>query len=125
MPTIDVSELITDPDFAQSFSLVRTTGEYINGRWTETLEETLTRTGVISPASAKELRQLPEADRVEGTISIFTKEIMYITSDAGTELRSSDKVLWKSHYYKIISVENWSDWGEGFYHALAQRITGN
>lgn len=124
MPTIDVSELITDPDFAQSFSLIRTTGEFINGRWTETLEETLTRTGVIAPAGAKELRQLPEADRVEGAISIFTKEIMYITSDTGV-LRSSDKISWQGHLYKIISVENWSDWGDGFYHALAQRMTGN
>jgi hypothetical protein len=117
---INVRELITDPDFSQKFTVYRSSGEFVNGRWVETHTE-VSMVGVIIPASAKELNMLPEADRVVGTISIYTKTPLYITSN--DRQGTSDKILWKGDLWKLISVNNYSDFG--FYKGIAQRMAGD
>lgn len=117
---IEINEIIDDPDFAQTFTVYRSSGDFVNGRWVETTTE-VSLEGVILPASAKELNQLPEADRLTGSISIYSKSQLYLTSN--DEQRTSDKILWKEQQWKLISVENYSDFG--FYHAMAQRISGD
>ena len=120
---IDVSEIIDDPDLAQRFKLYRITGQFVNGRWVENPKQELTRVGIIVPMGAKSLQQIPEADRVRGAIEVFTKEILYITSSAGSQSRTSDQVLWKGSLYKLLAVDDYSDFG--FYHGVGQRIQGN
>jgi hypothetical protein len=118
----DVSELVSDTDFAQTFTLYRSTGNFVAGRWVENARQTLTRTGVIIVMSARELQMLPEADRVIGSIEIHTKEILYTTTGEGTN-RTSDQILWKSNLYKLILVNDYADFG--FYKAVGQRIAGD
>lgn len=120
---IDVSEIIDDPDFVQIFKLYRITGQFVNGRWVEDAKQELTRRGVIVPAGSKTLRQLPEADRIIAAIDVYTKEIMYLTSNAENQARTSDQILWKGDLYKLLSVDDYSD--HGFYHGVGQRIRGN
>lgn len=119
---IDVSEVITDPDFCQDIPVLRSTGDFVKGRWVENAKTPVTLLGVITPMSAKELQQLPEADRVIGSINIYTIQPIYLTSGDNPK-RTSDQVLWKGHYHKVVQVNDYSD--HGFYYGIGQRITGD
>lgn len=118
---ISVRELITDRSFAQEFILIRQTGQFINGRWVNDPIKRIRMKGVIHPLSAKELMKVPEADRITGSIKIYSREPLYITTTSGN--RISDKVLWKDQEWKIISINNWSD--HKHYSAIATRISGH
>lgn len=119
---IDLSELVDDPDFAQEFTLLRSTGNFVDGRWVENPKTTVVMTGVITPMSARELQQMPEADRVIGSINIYTLQPLYTTT-GGSPQRTSDQILWKGHYYKLFQINDYSDFG--FYHSIGQRVTGD
>jgi hypothetical protein len=126
---IDVGEIVLDPDFAQAFTVLRTTGNFVKGKWVAEEPREFPMEGTITMASAKELQKVPEGDRVAGSMSFYSTERLYITNASGSVRRRggsgviSDKIFWKDEEYKLISVENQSDYG--FYHAIGVRTKGD
>lgn len=118
---LDVSELIDDEDFCQDFILYRSQGSFVDGVWTEEGPEEIPTTGVIQPATPKELKMLPEGDRITGAIVIYTLVPIYLTR-TGEDQGTSDKIYWQGDYYKLLNVSNWSD--SGYWMGIAERITG-
>ena len=109
---INVSELITDPDFAQSYTIYRKSGEFTKGRWVQT-ETQLTYTGPVQPASEKEIMQMPEGDRISEIVVFYSLNEIYTTNASGT----SDEIVWNSNRYRVDKVERYGD--NGYYKALA------
>ena len=72
---INISELITDPDFAQpnGIKIIRSTVETVNHRQVETPVE-ITLAGIITVANETSDELLEEADRSKEQIHIFTRE---------------------------------------------------
>ena len=72
---INISELITDPDFAQpnGIKIIRSTVETVNHRQVETPAE-ITLAGIITVANETSDELLDEADRSKEQIHIFTHE---------------------------------------------------
>ena len=72
---INISELITDPDFAQpnGIEITRSTVETVNHRQVETPVE-ITLAGIITVANETSDELLEEADRSKEQIDIFTHE---------------------------------------------------
>lgn len=72
---INISELITDPDFAQpnGIKIIRSTVETVNHRQVETSAE-ITLAGIITVANETSDELLEEADRSKEQIHIFTYE---------------------------------------------------
>ena len=72
---INISELITDPDFAQpnGIEITRSTVETVNHRQVETPVE-ITLAGIITVANETSDELLEEADRSKEQIHIFTHE---------------------------------------------------
>ena len=72
---INVSELITDPDFAQpnGIKIIRSTVETVNHRQVENPVE-ITLAGIITVANETSDELLDEADRSKEQIHIFTHE---------------------------------------------------
>lgn len=119
---IDLSSVVLDPRFAQSFTVYRKVGAYNAGRFEET-EAPIIMTGTISIASEQEIEQIPEGDRVNGGIVIHTKDIIYTTrTNDGTQQEggTSDELEWCDERYKICSVSNYSYYG--YYKAIGQRM---
>lgn len=58
---IDVSRLITDPDFCEPFVIRRRVGKWEAGRFIATPEDTAV-TGIVEPTSGDDLEQVPEGD---------------------------------------------------------------
>ncbi|MGG3012294.1 hypothetical protein ABEO98_22770 [Brevibacillus parabrevis] len=115
---INVSEVITDPDFAQSYLVHRRTNEWVAGRPSET-ETSINMLGVITVADAKTLEQLPEGDRVTGMMSFYATVPIYETSEQGT----SDQIEWRGELYRVKKVFPYGDYG--YWKAVAERMAGD
>jgi hypothetical protein len=123
---IDVSEVITDPDFCQDFTVYRRSGgRFQSGGFVPGDEAEVPMSGVVIPLSSKELELIPEAERVKGTMGFWTtsENPIYVTRNLTSDKDISDVALWNGERYKILSVDPYSDYG--FYHAIGVREVGD
>jgi len=104
---IDVSDVLTDPDFTQLFSVTRSTRSVAaNGRVSETTE-ILPMSGVIAPATPRQLERLAEGDRSAEIIAVYS----LTTLTPGTEQLAPDLVEWRGRMYRVISLDDFHDYG--------------
>lgn len=112
--TLDIASLITDPDFARPFSLTRSDRAVdTHGRAVLT-EVDIPVTGVILPATDKQLQRLPEGDRSMETIAVYAR----IKITPGSKSNAPDRVTWRGEIYEVKQVQDWMDTA-GFCVALA------
>lgn len=113
MPLIDVTDLLGDPDFAEAFSIIRIASVVgSNGRATlaETTEAAM---GVVQPAGSA-ARMGADSASVSDTIEVHTTSpLSAVTSSA-----AADHVLWRGKRYAVRLVNDWSQYGAGFHHAI-------
>ena len=112
MSLINVARAIRHPRLRQTFSVERNTGVFIGeGNYVVT-PTTISRTGVIHPASEKEkLNFLPEGLRQSSAISIYCVEDLRISDGVGLE---SDVVIWQGAKYRIMFAKQWQQYGFWF-----------
>lgn len=112
---IDVSELITDPDFACSYTVYRRTGKWEKGRFTVSEPEVLKYYGAVQPATEREIRQLHIGDTEDGVMKFFTRKPndLYITRDVSQseEVQISDEIEFDGRMYKVLKVMPWHHGG--------------
>ena len=120
-----MSEIIKSPEFAQSFTVMRSKGEFVNGRWTEDTPTSIAMYGVILPVQGVDLIQAAEADRTKGLLEFFSTQPMYITrrETSTMEAGTSDTIVWHGSTYIIHNIKDYSDFG--FYSAIATRTDGD
>lgn len=122
MPNLQITELITDPDFCQSFTITRLTGSVVKGDFITT-PETFETTGIIRPANTNDIQMVPEGDRVTGMVTVYTSNQLYVTRRNGSNAPGlSDEITWQGEQYKIIQTANYSDYG--YFKSMAVRKLG-
>jgi hypothetical protein len=119
---LDMSEVITDPDFAKEYNVYRSSGYFGEGGWIENDKTTLSVTGPILPTNSKDLQQVPEGDRIIGNMTFYSTIELFETRN-GDNKGTSDELEWKGELYKIIKMLDFSDYG--YYKAITARITGD
>lgn len=107
---------------SQAFTIVRSSGSFVGGRWVEGTETEIDVVGVVSVVNNKEKAQMPEADRVKAAMRFITTTEVKVTH-ADDEQGISDKIVWRGGTYKIFQVAPWIDYG--FYEAVGERMEGN
>jgi hypothetical protein len=120
----DMSFVVNDPVFAQSFTIVRSSGDFVAGIWSN-VPVTIAAYGSIQPATNEELVYVAEADRVKGVNCIHTQALMYETHTVESpdpNAGISDIINWHNQQWKISYIYPWSDYG--FTKALAVRMSG-
>jgi hypothetical protein len=131
MPLLNVSRVVSNPMFATSFSLLRSTGGDFatNGVWADT-QTTVPMWGIVKPATAKELEQVPDGDRVKEVKSFHSTQQMFITHVDGVNVTDpayspgvSDIVVYQGSHYRLSKIYPWQDFG--YYKALGVRIEGD
>ncbi len=115
MPFLDVTDVLSYPDFQTTFGVIRTATNVSNLGETVLTPQNYFVSGVVEPASTKELERLPEAERLSGTIRIFTT---FRLSD-GDETITADVVVWNGRQYTVKTVDDFSEFGRGYIDALA------
>lgn len=121
---IDVSELLTDPDFCQpgAITITRLEGRNVDGYF-QTTPSSFETIGIIRPASTEDIKMLPEGDRVEGMIIIYTSVQLFGTRKAQPNAGGlSDEVTWQGENYKVVQAANYSQFG--YYKSMAERKLG-
>jgi len=122
---INVSTLMRDPAFAARYTVVRTKGVWVRGRFVEDPPERLKFYGPVQPATEKELEHRAEGDRCKGVMKFFCKppNKLYITRETfgeSDETRVSDKIEFRGDVYEITEVKDWS--ANGYVRAFGHRI---
>lgn len=112
---IDVSELMSDPDFAQPFQVVRSTGSFANeGEYTRT-PTTLNMTGVIQPATTEDVTNfLPEGERQKSAIRIWCAQEIRMADGNGAE---ADEIVWQGKRHRVAHAKPWNT--QGYWFAIA------
>ncbi|GAB6170552.1 hypothetical protein JCM15765_03890 [Paradesulfitobacterium aromaticivorans] len=106
---LDVSRVLSNPKLNQSFVVYRRMGSWDHGRFVET-ENPLPFDGVIMPANANEIMQLPEGDRVTGVMVFYTFQEIFATR-ASTEPGTSDQIEWNGKRYRVFNIIPYKDYG--------------
>ena len=117
---IDLSEIVNDPDLGQPFTITRTTGEFAAGGWQADAPTLIPAFGVITVASDEALQQVPEGDRVAGSMMVFTQTPIYQTLVNQSGI--SDTLVWRGNTYRVQAAGPWEDYG--YYQAIIARMTG-
>ncbi|MFR7564060.1 MAG: hypothetical protein ACLUV5_00590 [Oscillospiraceae bacterium] len=112
---IDVSELITDPDFAVPYKVYRRTGKWVKGRFEVSEPKSLNFFGAVQPASVREIQQLHVGDAEHGIMKFFTRKPndLYITKEfsESEEIQISDEIEFDGRLYKVLQVMPWHHGG--------------
>lgn len=108
---MDILELLTDPEFITGEILIARQIENVDDQGMGTRVTILdSAPAIVQPATAKELETLPEARRINETISVWTLKRL----DNGTKLSMPDR---SDSVFIVVAVEQWP----GFVKALASR----
>lgn len=111
---LDLSDVVQSREYTQMITIIRHTGgEWIEGDYIEK-EEELTIRGVVSAADAKEINMIPEGDRTSETKVIHSVSRIYTTrlgTRENSESGTSDIIIWNGNKYKVMSVQDTSDYG--------------
>lgn len=122
---INVAEMITDPDFAQSFTIERHSGgTFVDGLYSST-STTINVYGVVQPYQPKTVEYMENGDQITGDIKIWLNIPIYttrnITSQNSTDSGISDIIVYKDERYKVTYVKDWNY--HGYYSAVAKRMS--
>lgn len=119
MANLDVSDLLSDPDFADRGIIcersIQTIGE--DGM----AENSLTMikfTGVVTPDMGDVLERLDEGERIKGRITIHSQFPLRDGAEGG----SADIVVWKDKRYTVTKVSDLTNFGRGFTRASCDVI---
>lgn len=114
MALIDVTELLSDPDFIDPVSIVSRT-PIINNFGENTLNETSIQTvGSVQPASGKALQRLPQDLQISDMSSFWVKAEIAVNEPG----KYTDVLVFKSRRYQVVTVFQWSNWGAGYSEGL-------
>lgn len=120
---IDVSEVINDPDFMQSFTVYRKSGDFASGGYVET-ETVITMQGIILPLTTKDILQLPEGDRITENKAFYSTAPLYVTrNNADGTSGTSDEIVHGGVRYRLYQVKNYQDYG--YFKAISMRMQGD
>ncbi len=112
---IDVSELITDPDFAFPFKVYRRTGKWVKGRFVVNEPEIIKFYGAVQPATVRDLRQHAIGDKEQGVMKFFTRRPneLNLTQEfsESTDIPVSDEIEYNGSLYKVLQVMPWQPGG--------------
>lgn len=112
----DVTWLLSDPTLgSQHFTIIRKTGAWQSGRFVLDVAQNIPAIGIIQPSGSESLSMIPEGEKREGMVVIYTKTEIHLTE--GSEV--SDNVEWRGEMYKVLRIDRWQDYG--FNIAYAQK----
>lgn len=117
MALIDVSELLTDPDFTNTVTLIRRSSTVNSYGENVMVETSSTITAVVQGANAESLERVPEGARLSDLIDVYYKGQLTAESPSGY----ADIIVWDGKRYQVFEVvEDFMNFGAGFTKAICK-----
>ncbi|OYW34856.1 MAG: hypothetical protein B7Z41_00805 [Rhizobiales bacterium 12-66-7] len=113
MPLLDVSDVLSDPMFAQDAGAIvlyrSTLSVGANGRGTRTTT-TKVIPGVVTADTGDILDRTPDGQRIKGSITVHTT---YALTD-GDGNTDADEIQWNGRRYIVSAVNDYTTYGAGY-----------
>ena len=107
MPTVDVTELFSDPELASPITVTRRV-QSIDGHGRAVNTETVYRiVGVIQPARPRQLAMLPDMTRTAGAVEVWCA----FDLTEGQQTTAPDEITWLDQVYTVVNVQGWRNMG--------------
>ena len=118
---MDLSPVLTDPELGfTAFTVQRTTYIRQNGTSVPSVQ-TLPASGCIHPGTPEMVQLLPEEERHEEYIVVYTDFALSLgENDGGAAYTAPDRILWNGGTWRVVKVRDWSMFG--YVQALAVRL---
>jgi len=118
---IDLSNALTDPELGfTSYTVKRTTYRRRNGVSVPT-EQTVPASGCIHPGTPEMVQLLPEEERKEEFIAVYTDFALSTGENpGGTTYTAPDRILWNGETWRVVKVRDWAMFG--YCQAFAVRV---
>ena len=109
---ISLASALTDPELGfTDFTIVRTTCRRQNGS-SVLSNQSLPASGCIHPGVPEMLQLLPEEDRAEEFIAVYTDFALSLgENDGGETYTVPDRILWNGETWRVVKVRDWSRFG--------------
>ena len=122
---MDIMDAVLDPELGNTaFTVERIT--YTRSRSGTTSRSTTAQaTGCIHPGTPEMLQLLPEEERAEQFIAIYTDYPLSTGApeDVGASFVAPDRIHWNGQTWRVVRVRDWSMFG--YYQAYAVRLQEN
>jgi len=118
MGTIDVTDVILDPDFMDSVVYERNTVTIGNNGLATQTTATGSFLGVVTSNKGDILERLADSERIKGSITIHSR---FVLNDGSTGT-TADIVQWRGRRYTVSNVNDYSHFGRGFVCATCDLI---
>lgn len=106
MSQIDVSELMTDPDFAETISIRRALAPTLanEGVATAAYASAVPIVAIVQPADEADLKMLPEGVNLTDVICVWSGSEISVADETG---KGSDILIVNSKSYRVVKREDW------------------
>ncbi len=118
--SMDMMDVLIDPDFVATFERIQVTGTFTDGVYSavETPDPSPYQFPVL-PARLDQLQVLPEGERNQASIAIYTNFKLNDGQDQGSPQRS-DIIIFQGGYYRVAASKQYSQ--SPLWYALATRF---
>jgi hypothetical protein len=116
-PALDLSEIVTDPEFLSSITRYRPSGGFVpgyEGRFRSNYTATALNAIVQPTGNPDKASPSPEGERMASWIMICSKDSIFMVDHT----RGSDFVAWNGGMFRVMKVERYEAYG--YYAAFAQ-----
>ena len=109
---INISSAILDPELGSvSFSIERSVWKRDQGDNVLLAKSTASAVGCIHPGNAETLSQLPEEDRHDEHIIIYTAYPLSLGQNDGLTVTGPDRILRNNQTWRVVRIRDWSSFG--------------
>ena len=125
---IDITTVLKDPDLGSTvFEVVRTVYRREMGTVAEEGQEVYEAVGCIHPGTAEQINQLPEEERREEFIVVYTETALSMGMNEGTIYSGPDRIRWSGKEWRLVKLKPWSMFGfvQGFAVLTDEEGTGS
>jgi hypothetical protein len=109
---IDISNVLEDPDLGSTdFTVERTVYRRRNGESIPTTQM-LTAVGCIHPGTPEMVQLLPEEEKEETFIAVYTGfSLSTGENSGGATYRVPDRIHWGDQVWRVVRVKSWMQFG--------------
>jgi hypothetical protein len=118
MALLDVTEVLFDPDFADTITCIREMQTVNGSGLASTTPTPSTFTGVVTQDDGDVMQRMPDGEMVSGSITIHT----VFRLSAGGPGQNADIVTWQGRNYTVKTISDYSNFGAGFIAANCELI---
>lgn len=116
---LDVSDLMSDPDFCEELTIYRRTAARVNGRKSVTEAMVTPKPfGSMQPGANPDILRTMDYQTNEGVITVYTNYPLREQTTAGPP----DILVFRGSRFEVDKVNDWGAWGAGWVQAICTSV---